>query len=313
MLGGTTTGTTATGTMTNLLAPLQEHNEPYISTNDSTTSLPSVDEEFDESQCLICNSASPDLDQNLTHMSRVHGLHIETTNLLVDIESLLSYFHLVISGYYECLYCGKQRSTRQAAQQHMIAKGHCKYDLANKDSEIREFYDFSSLEAEEELSRNVLAMRLSDDSQLASEARSKASRRSKRADRHDRITASPVAQAPSSLVSQPQSDTDSGSEGAEQSSDSLRQLSARAQKQEYTLNSQLARLRADDRKSLLHLPVSQQRALLLTHHKQTEKARRSEQTQRGNLESAGNSFARLGTIRLIRKPPHTGRVQTLKR
>lgn len=319
MLGGTTTGTTATGTMTNLLAPLQEHNQLNINNNDdsmdndSTTSLLSVDEQFNESQCLICNESSSDLDQNLTHMSKVHGLHIETSNLLVDIESLLAYFHLVIAGYYECLFCGKQRSTRQAAQQHMIAKGHCKYDLTNKDAEIREFYDFSSLEAEEELNRNVLAMRLSDNSQLASHARLKKGRQSSRADTHGRIAASTVPQAPSSPTSQSQSDTDPDSVDAEISGDSLTQLSARAQKKESTLNNQLARLRADDRQSLLHLPISQQRALLLTHHKQMEKARRTEQTQRGNLESAGNSFARLGTIRLIRKPPHTGRVQTLKR
>ncbi|KIV83883.1 hypothetical protein PV11_05870 [Exophiala sideris] len=106
---------------------------------------------------------------------------------------------------------------------------------------------------------------------------------------------------------------ESRSNSDETLSHALGALSTRVLKQEYTLNNQLGRLRADDRKSLLHLPASQQRALLATHHKQMEKARRTEQIQRGNLECAGNHFSRLGTIRLIRKPPHTGNVHSLNR
>ena len=108
-------------------------------------------------------------------------------------------------------------------------------------------------------------------------------------------------------------EAESSSNTAETPSHSLGELSTRALKQEYTLNNQLAQLRADDRRSLLHLPASQQRALLATHHKQMEKARRTEQTQRGNLESAGNKFNCLGKMRLIRKPPHTGNVSSLNR
>jgi pre-60S factor REI1 len=289
------------------------HNEQIDTINSPSSS---IDHEFDESQCLFCDRSSSDLDHNLEHMSKIHGLHIVTSNLLVDVESLLAYFNLVISSYHECLYCGTQRNTRQAVQQHMIAKGHCKYDLTAKDAEFREFYDLSSLEAEKESQRNLIATLISDVELAAAHDKAKKSRSSKRSDKRNldiTFERSEHGSASSGHSSAPPSDSDTGSDDNDTFADSLRQMSIREQKRAYTLNNQLSQLRADDRRSLMHLPISQQRTILATHHKQMEKARRSEQTQRGNLESAGNSFARLGTIRLIRKPPHTGRVQTLKR
>jgi pre-60S factor REI1 len=289
------------------------HNE-LVDTINSLSS--SIDHEFDETQCLFCDRSSPELEHNLAHMSKSHGLEIVTSNLLVNVESLLAYFHLVISSYHECLYCGKQRSTRQAVQQHMTAKGHCKYDLTAKDAEFREFYDLSALEAEKESRRNLIATRISDIELAAAHDKSKKSQPSKRSDKHNldiTFLRSEHESASSGRSSARSSNSDTNSDDNDTHTDSLRQMSTREQKRAYTLNNQLSQLRADDRRSLMHLPLSQQRTLLATRHKQMEKARRSEQTQQGNLESAGNSFARLGTIRLIRKPPHTGRVQTLKR
>ena len=120
-----------------LATPVQEQTANNNKDNIANPSSPSIDYEFDESQCLFCNQTSPDLDQNLVHMLKAHGLYIDSANLLVDVGSLLAYFHLVISGYYECLYCGTQRNTRQAVQQHMMAKGHCKYDITDKDAELQ--------------------------------------------------------------------------------------------------------------------------------------------------------------------------------
>lgn len=321
LVGVTTATTTATmGVQSNWDAVSASQSQDHINNNeqiDTINSLSSrIDHEFDESQCLFCDRSSSDLDHNLEHMSKIHGLHIVTSNLLVDIESLLAYFNLVISSYHECLYCGTQRSTRQAVQQHMTAKGHCKYDLTAKDAEFREFYDLSSLEAEEVSQRNLIATRISDIELAAAHDKSKKSRSSKRSDKHSldiTFERSENGSTSSGHSPAPQSDSDTSSDDNETLSDPLRQLSVREQKRAYTLNNQLSQLRADDRRSLMHLPISQQLTILATHHKQMEKARRSEQSQRGNLESAGNSFARLGTIRLIRKPPHTGRVQTLKR
>jgi pre-60S factor REI1 len=321
LVGVTTATTTATmDVQSNWDAVSASQSQDHINNNEQVDTINSpssrIDHEFDESQCLFCDRSSSDLDHNLEHMSKIHGLHIVTSNLLVDIESLLAYFNLVISSYHECLYCGTQRSTRQAVQQHMTAKGHCKYDLTAKDAEFREFYDLSSLEAEEVSQRNLIATRISDIELAAAHDKSKKSRSSKRSDKHSldiTFERSENGSTSSGHSPAPQSDSDTSSDDNETLSDPLRQLSVREQKRAYTLNNQLSQLRADDRRSLMHLPISQQLTILATHHKQMEKARRSEQSQRGNLESAGNSFARLGTIRLIRKPPHTGRVQTLKR
>lgn len=282
--------------------------------NSNNVSSLSIEAEAEDMQCLFCDETSSDMDHNLAHMSAAHGLHVVTENLIVDVGSLLAYFRLVISEYHECLFCGTQRNTHQAVRQHMIAKGHCKYDLTAKDAEFRDFYDFSTSEAEDELARSSLTLRISDHAQLAAQDRTRKSRRSKRSDSHNlELAAFSTDQASTSSSPEPHTDANDDFDNAERQPESLGELSTRAQKQTYTLNNQLAQLRAEDRRSLLHLPCSQQRAILATHHKQAEKARRSEQVQRGNLESAGNSFARLGTIRLIRKPPHTGRVQTLKR
>ncbi|OCT45347.1 hypothetical protein CLCR_06129 [Cladophialophora carrionii] len=303
------------------VASTQDHTPNNIEDDVTNPSPPSSDYqsdndyEFDDTQCLFCNRMSPDLDQNLVHMLRAHGLYVDPANLLVDVGTLLAYFHLIISGRYECLCCGTQRSSREAVQQHMMAKGHCKYDIVDEDPELRDLYELPTSDAKEDLHKNLSAMRFSDERHLPSQARLRKPRPSKRSDRHGPDTASPLDQAlPTPSATPPShSDAEPSSNVTETASHTRGQLSTRAAKQEHILNSQLAQLRAGDRRSLLHLPTSQQRALLATHHKQMQKAKRTEQTYHGNLESAGNSFSCLGKIRLIRKPPHTGNIHSLKR
>ncbi|KAH0843578.1 hypothetical protein FOPE_08962 [Fonsecaea pedrosoi] len=275
-------------------------------------------DDFDEAQCLFCNQESPDLDQNLAHMLKAHGLYIDPAHLLVDVGTLLAYFHLIISGRHECLYCGTQRNTLEAVQQHMMAKGHCKYDTADEDAELRELFDDTLPYAKEDLLRHLHAMHGPDDTHLPSQARSRKRRPSKRPDKHGfDIAASTPDQVPptstSTSASQSNTDAEPASNANRTPSPSQGALSTRALKQECTLNNQLAQLRAGDQRSLLHLPPSQQRALLATHHKQTEKARRTEQISQSNLENAGNKVNCLGKIRLVRKPPHTGNIFSLNR
>lgn len=314
-LGTTTTATTTTTSSmdsqfqqsNSATIPSREQTPDIIDDDTSDSSPPSTDYEFDESQCLFCNQMNTDLDQNLSHMLKAHGLFLERANLLVEISSLLAYFHLIISGYYECLYCGTERNTRQAVQQHMMAKGHCKYDISDEDSELRDFYDFPSSDGREKLQQTL-------DSQLSTQAKSKMAKSSKRSPRSStEITDSPVEQETPAAGATAASGGESSSNTAETDRGNQIELSTRAQKQEHTLNNQLSRLRADERRSLVHLPASQQRAILATQHKQMEKARRSEQSKRGRLESSGNLFGRLGTVRLVRQPPHFGNVSGLNR
>jgi pre-60S factor REI1 len=297
-----------------IVAPIREQVPNDNQDNIANPFPPSMGDDFDGSQCLFYNQTNSDLDQHLVHMSKTHGLYVDLTDLVVDLASLLAYFRIVISECYECLYSGTQRNSCQAVQQHMIAKGHCKYDLMGMDAELRESHGYSSSDAKEELQQKLLTLRFSDNPRLLSPARPRKPRRSKRPDRHGpNITASPLDQAVPTHSPHSHTDDESSLSTAETLSHSLGELSTRALKQEYTLNKQLAQLRADDRGSLLYVPASQQRALLATHHKQMETARRTGQKNRSNLESAGNKFNCLGKIRLIRKPPHTGNVHSLTR
>ena len=277
--------------------------------------LPDSEHDFNESKCLFCNQTNQNLDQNLDHMLKAHGLYIDPAHLSVDIPSLLAYFHLVIFGAYECLYCGTQRNTCQAVQQHMMAKGHCKYDITNEVSEVRDFYNFepSGGEEDEDLRSKLAVASLADDSRLPPQARWKQARRSKRLERQEPYgTASPLHELPPTSTPEPDNTTKPDS-NPETHTLPQSALITRSIKQEHTLKSHLSQLSAEDRRSLIHLPASKQRSLLATRHKQIEKARRTEQVSRGNLETAGNKTNCLDKIKLVRKPPHTGNVFSLNR
>lgn len=110
---------------------------------------------FLPTQCLFCPKVSPTFDLNRSHMHKNHGLFLPLTidngalALAVEMETMVEYMHLIISGYHECLFCGTQRQSAHAVQQHMMERGHCRVDLNEtlKGSEFRDFYE--SVDAEE--------------------------------------------------------------------------------------------------------------------------------------------------------------------
>lgn len=61
------------------------------------TNEPVAETAFDPLQCLFCGQFSFDLDENLEHMHKKHGLFIpDAENLVVDLQTLLGYLHLVM-------------------------------------------------------------------------------------------------------------------------------------------------------------------------------------------------------------------------
>ena len=77
---------------------------------------------FIPESCLFCNKQLEDTDANRSHMQTVHGLFIPSRDrLLVDLDTLFDYLHLVIFGYNECISCGIQRNTPLAAQQRKVS------------------------------------------------------------------------------------------------------------------------------------------------------------------------------------------------
>ncbi|EEY23728.1 TRI15 [Verticillium alfalfae VaMs.102] len=294
MIGGTTTGSGS-------------------SSPDKLSELigtPRADPVFDHDICLFCNKLSESFDDNMKHMQKVHGLFIPyKKRLIVDLETLFSYLHLIIVRHNECICCGTQRASTLAVQQHMVGKGHCKFDIASDDSEFADFYDFSGSEAgsgvDEDADDSALPRKdivenrtvQPDENSLRLPSGRVISHRSQIQINPRRQLLKPRSPGRSDLIKDgPASDINSSAPTTSLSTslvsrfgkDALAQT--RADKKEYKFAKQLASLNKNDERSLAHLPLPQQRAILATHQKQIEKAHRAEEKYRGRLESLGNQF-----------------------
>jgi len=252
-----------------------------LSVNDDSADRQKSDIQFDHTQCLFCNHSSIDFDENLEHMLKRHGLFIpDSSHLVVDVETLAEYLHLVIFVYFECLHCGSQRNSAQAAQQHMMGKGHCKIDILSEDSEFRDFYNFHSTSDDSdgetikfvpEGSNGVVveeSMRLPSGKILSHRTEGKR-RLNQHRTTHTKVRGlSPTSQFTVLDTSRLQSDT--------ALSRSAQSESNKIAKREANFHKQLATLRVGDRMSLMHLSRSQQKAVIIKGRKQVEKARRDE-------------------------------------
>jgi pre-60S factor REI1 len=127
----------------NSTAPSTSDEAPSLNTSVEEGQPSDEEEKFNSTQCLFCNSESPSLDSNLTHMSHAHGFFIPDAEFLIDVESLLSYLFVIISVFHECLFCGSSKGTKVGVQDHMRGKGHCKVDFEDDEHQLKEFYDFS--------------------------------------------------------------------------------------------------------------------------------------------------------------------------
>jgi len=276
------------------------------------------DATFDSAQCLFCSELQPNLEANLAHMRKFHGLFIPARDrLLVDVETLLDYFHLVIFGYGECLLCSTQRASPDAAQQHMMSKGHCSFDIEDEDSEYRDFYDFGSVPSstssvEDEIHRDISSTQIAaaetvtqfrssvpvqtGDSTLRLPSgktlvhrtahRSRPAARSRAESQTSPESAGLHSQSHSQAGEPDRSTSSSPSAAADSTTNTT--LTKSALRDAAFRENQLSRLRAADRRSLLHLPTSEQRALLAVQKKQLDKARRAEWAMRGRVEGMGN-------------------------
>ncbi|KAN0112443.1 C2H2 type zinc-finger (2 copies) domain containing protein [Hyaloscypha variabilis] len=111
----------------------------------SVSPLSSDDEEdFDPAQCLFCDLESTSMQINLTHMSESHSFSIQSVDRLTDVSTFLSYLHILISDFYECLFCHQEGDTEAEVQEHMRAEGHCRLDFDDAENELWEFYDLES-------------------------------------------------------------------------------------------------------------------------------------------------------------------------
>ncbi|KAH6636053.1 C2H2 type zinc-finger-domain-containing protein [Chaetomium tenue] len=251
--------------------------ESYDEESESDTSSDEKDAfEFVAEECLFCNQTSKDLDENLSHMHQAHSLVIPFQSLLVvDLQTLIWFLHMVIFSYRECICCGKRRRTIEAVQQHMTSMGHCRFNVTE---EMAGFYDMELIGQHSPEGRSHpddRTLRLPSGKLLAH--RSYVEPTSKSRLREEKSLAGP-SDGPSALLTAQQNKPD-------------RQALTKRDRKEQALTTQFAQLRTGDQMSLMHLPQSQQRALLLARKKALDDVKRAERRKRGRLDKVGNKTA----------------------
>ncbi|KAI7788625.1 TRI15 [Diaporthe eres] len=271
--------------------------------------------QFIPEQCLFCPKLSANFTDSVVHMRKSHCLFVpHHQHLAVDLETLFRYLHLIIFGYRECIKCGTERATVQAVQQHMTGKGHCNFDTSEEDSEFAEFYDFSESEDASEsesegdgderdqeetaassspkplpagqdsmrlpsgkiISRQSSAQAGPTFTQLRRRARTYASRLERTL-----VEAGDEGAKEDEEESSSKEDTDSGVHDT-------RLLSRREKREKETVTYQMASMSASDRNSLVHLPASQQRAILAAQFRHTVKVQMEERRRQGKVDRKGN-------------------------
>ncbi|KAH8808546.1 C2H2 type zinc-finger-domain-containing protein [Xylogone sp. PMI_703] len=311
----TTTITTTTSTTT---VPLSTLPMSLLSSNPETSSAPtsstmSIDvpgvdmQPFTPRQCLFCPNLSPSFTDSVMHMQKSHGLFVpDREHLVVDLETLFKYLHLIISGYRECIQCGTERATVQAVQQHMTGKGHCRFDIS-EDSEFAQFYDFSESEdnAESDIEGNDIrsdqdeiatnlspkpvlvdedSIRLPSGKIISKHSSTQAGPSSTQLRRRTRTSASRLEYSQTA----PSDKEASGNEELDPDTHDTQLLSKREKRERAMVTYQLANMSANDRSSLMHLPTSQQRSILATQYKQAAKIQKEERRRQGKIDRKGN-------------------------
>ncbi|KAG9604737.1 hypothetical protein KCU77_g1809, partial [Aureobasidium melanogenum] len=230
---------------------------------------------FDPAHCLFCLNISEDIDTNLDHMSKFHGMTIPSPHqLTVDPTTLLTYLNLVISVYHECLTCGTQRRNTQAIRQHMLGKKHCVFDISDVESEYREFWNFEGQGA---------GVEIDGDNVTLPSGKVIMSRSVRSTQQRQRLSAQQLSLSDTPYLEPSDLDTSSTPDQP-----SPKQALTRQDLRALKIDKQLGTLKSNDRLALAHLPSSQQRAILLAQRNQLKTARRQERAMESRLQRKNN-------------------------
>ncbi|OAA74847.1 hypothetical protein LEL_06835 [Akanthomyces lecanii RCEF 1005] len=252
--------------------------------DDSESNYESADEDpeptaglqYNPHQCLFCSTESTSFDDSLQHMSKMHSFTIpHQERLVVDVETIAAYLHLVIYGYRECIRCGCRRRSVEGIQHHMTAKGHCRFDIV---SDMEEFYNMPSQNytADGESLLLPSGKLLSNPTKASGPLVSRTPRSSTR--RRMALTTLPTSASKPKASSAANLPAE-GSGDAPLSSDT-----------------QLSRLAKGDQQSLSHLQDYQVRSLVATGARAVDEARREAKHSELKLSKAGN-VTLMGTFR----------------
>nr|WNZ75291.1 hypothetical protein [Trichoderma harzianum] len=258
-------------------------NKNYLDDDlDSVDTELSVEPEFNPGQCLFCGTENDTFEDNLAHMSKEHSFAIpHEADLTVEPITLIGYLHLVIYGYRECILCATNRGSVEGIQHHMMAKGHCRFNVT---SDTADFYSIPTLEyhADEELLRLPSGKLLGHRTRVSGSAAPTVARQT--GERRIEAAASQLMMPtqPSDIVSVQDNNTGAPS------------------------STQLSRLTRGDQQSLAHLPDHEVRSLLATSARHIDQLRREEKDAQLKLETAGNTTLtghfRMDTSKRFRGP-----------
>ncbi|KAI0151749.1 C2H2 type zinc-finger-domain-containing protein [Xylariaceae sp. FL1272] len=304
-----------TGTGVVVTVPMDLHEFPNtILTTTPTTIGPMDSQPFTPGHCLFCPALSPTFNDSVLHMQKSHNLFIpHQRHLIVDLETLFRYLHLLIFEYRECIHCGTERTTVQAVQQHMTGKGHCTFDVVRTDSEYADFYDFSEPASDVESESDDDEDGNDKDSKDENQGdRARSPRRKPQLADEDTIRLpsgriisrhSSISSAPSSAhlrrrqrvtVSQLEytlaepDEEGSSKEDVDSGTRNTRLTTKREKREKAIVAYQLAKSRANDRTSLMHMSAAEQHALLATQHRHEDKIQKQESRRRGKIDRKGN-------------------------
>ncbi|KAI1396930.1 C2H2 type zinc-finger-domain-containing protein [Hypoxylon fuscum] len=309
----TTTATTSTTTTPLSSLPMGLSSSPEINSTPTSfkESIDSPDaamQPFTPGQCLFCPNSSSCFTDSVIHMQKSHGLFVpHQQHLVADLETLFKYLHLVIFGFRECIQCGTERATVQAVQQHMIGKGHCKFDISEQDSEFAEFYNF--FEQEEDAESDI---DLGDDERNQEEMATSLSRKLLLTDRDTiRLPSGKIISRQSSTqvgpsfiqlrrrnwtsslqeehaLVEPEDEEGFSKEEFDSDMRDTRLLSKREKRERATVTYQLTNMSTNDRNSLMHLSASQQCSILATQQRLAEKVQKEERRRQSKIDRKGN-------------------------
>lgn len=92
-----------------------------------------------------------DLEDNLRHMSTVHGFFVPHLEYVADLPGLMRYLQVKIGNYFTCVTCNKPFGTLEGVRGHMADKGHKMIDYSEEgQDELGPYYDFSSTYPDDE-------------------------------------------------------------------------------------------------------------------------------------------------------------------
>ncbi|KAM5454928.1 pre-60S factor rei1 [Microsporum canis] len=241
-----------------------QNNTPSENETDESDVESPAAPEYNPEQCLFCGETNVTFDDNLFHMSKAHSFIIPyQDNLKVDMMSLLRHLYHVIYASRRCILCATRRRTVQGVHHHMMAKGHCRFDVS---PDIADFYIASKANSRR------LSNEASEISSLlwlpSGRARGRRTRPAKyrRTSEHKEPTPLPLSNGMNGQENTTTEDDDAASAS-------------------YT---QLLRLSRGDQQGLAHLSNPEVRSLLAIRAKHTDQSRREETHAKLKLEKAGN-------------------------